>query len=107
MPSMRSRADVPLPGHAGGFKEMKPLLEKQLREWCKDRPSIILETALKYPPGTRFDIHGTVMHVVSYQEDGGLSVSATDPGEDYEKAVAERTPVCACCIKNIASLQIT
>jgi hypothetical protein len=62
--------------------------------------------ARKYPPGTKFFIHGKIMHVVGYNENGGLSVSATNPFHNYEKAIAELQPICEHCIKDLDALKI-
>ena len=77
-----------------------------LEQWLVGRPDVVCKMARRYPPGTAFRIHGTVVWVVSYNEDGGVSVSETDPGVDYETAVATRQPVCGCCVKNLDALRI-
>lgn len=70
-----------------------------LEEWLKDRPQVVKDMARKFPPGSFITDHnGVKLWVVAYNEDGGLSVSETNPGEDYKKAVATRKQVCACCI---------
>lgn len=69
-----------------------------LGKWLEGRPQIIQELARKFPPGTTLKSHGETMFVVAYNEDGSLSVSDTNPGVDYEKAVATRKPLCACCL---------
>jgi hypothetical protein len=75
-------------------------------KWLSTRPAVVQEMANKYPIGTRFNIHGLVMHVIAYGEDGGLSVTETDPEEDYEKAVAGRVPICPCCVSSLDHLKI-
>ena len=75
-------------------------------EWLATRPEVVRQMARRYPPGTKFRIHDEVMHVMSYEESGGLSVTATDPAEDYEKAVAERQPLCKCCVGNLDALRV-
>ena len=76
------------------------------REWLAERPKLVRKMAKKYPPGTKFNIHGQHMHVMSYEEDGGISVTAIDPFEDYENAVKERKPVCSCCVGKLDELVI-
>lgn len=46
------------------------------------------------------------MYVVSIYEDGGLGVTLTNPFEDYDKAVAERTFLCDCCVGKLDALRI-
>ena len=74
-------------------------------EWLAQLPAAVRDMARQYPPGTKFLIHSKVMHVISYDEIGGLSVTATDPASDYEKAVAERQPVCKCCVGKLDELR--
>ncbi len=70
-----------------------------LEEWLKGRPPVVQELARKFPPGSFITDHnGVKLWVVAYNEDGSLAVSETNPGENYQKAVATRKPVCACCI---------
>jgi len=82
-------------------------LKKNLEQWLATRPETVQRTARRYPPGTRFNMHGRVMHVISYEEDGGLSVTPLDPSEDYKGAVAQRQPVCPCCVAQLDAIKIT
>ena len=51
-------------------------------------------------------MHGKILHVVSYGEDGSIGVSETDPFENYKKAVSERQPVCSCCLPHLDAVRI-
>lgn len=78
-------------------KRQRQLFEK----WLKGRPQSVQQSARKYPPGTRFLIHGKIMHVISYYESGAVSVTPHDPAIDHELAVATRQPVCSCCVRKL------
>ena len=72
----------------------------EFEKWLEGRPEIVKELALKFPPGTRIIGHDArVMHVVSYDESGGLGVSAVNPFEDYDGALASREMLCKCCLE--------
>lgn len=75
-------------------------------QWLATRPATVRQIAERYPPGTRFNVHGQLMHVVSYDESGGLNVTPIDPTEDYAAAVAQRQPVCKCCLRKLDALRI-
>jgi len=70
-------------------------------DWLKTRPKIIQELATKYPPGTKIQTPDGDVSVVSYFEDGSLSVSRIDPEEHYDAAVATRFRICADCIEKV------
>lgn len=76
--------------------------------WVLSKPAAVQVVARKYPLATRFNCHGKVMHVISYDEfaDGtvGLGVTPIDPGENYALAVAKKQTVCACCTGKLDSL---
>ncbi len=78
-------------------------------EWLKSRPPAVRALAEKYPPGTAFLIHGQPMYVFSYGEykDGttGIFVTPVWPGEDYEQAMEQRQPICACCLDKLEELK--
>jgi len=72
-----------------------------LEAWLATRPPAVKQLARKYPPGTRFVIHGEIQYVVAYNEDGSLSVSSINPSADYKGAVATRKALCACCLDRL------
>lgn len=75
-----------------------------LEKWLEGRPEVVKKMARRYPPGTRFLLHGKIMHVIAYSESGGLSVTPVDPDKNWDKAVKKRRPVCACCVDKLAVL---
>lgn len=81
-------------------------------EWLADKPPAIQKMATLYPPGTKFRLHGKIVHVVSYQqydgdgETAGVGVSEIDPNVDYPGAVASAELVCECCIDHMAELKV-
>jgi len=70
-------------------------------DWLKTRPKIIQQLATKYPPGTKLQTPDGDVFIVSYFEDGSLSVSRIDPEEHYDAAVATRFRICTDCIEQI------
>lgn len=76
------------------------------KQWLSTRPESVRVLALKYPIGTKFNLHGKTLHVMSYNENGTLALTATSPFEDYEKAVAERQPVCSCCMDKLDEMKV-
>jgi hypothetical protein len=77
-------------------------MDPQLEQWLVGRPKIVQELARKFPPGTIIHDHnGTKLWVVAYNEDGGVSVSETNPAVDYQKAVATRHTLCPCCVAKL------
>jgi len=70
-----------------------------MEDWLKTRPKIIQELAKKYPPGIRLLSPDGEVFVLSYWENGSLSVSRIDPSEQYDAAVATRFNICANCIE--------
>lgn len=85
---------------------MSPYQQKAWEAWVETRPAAVQHTARKYPVGTKFNLHGKTAWVVSYEEDGGLSVSFVDPSQDYDAAVKSRQPICVCCATDLSSLVI-
>lgn len=77
-----------------------------LKAWLAGRPEIVKQTARRYPLGTAFDIHDQMMYVTSYYEDGGVSVSPFHLAEDYDKAMANRQPICGCCVGRLDELRV-
>jgi hypothetical protein len=75
------------------------------QKWLATLPKDVRQIARRYPLGTKFRIHGKLVYVISYEEGGGLSIAATNPADDYEKAVAERQPICECCAGNLDTLR--
>ena len=74
-----------------------------LESWLAGRPLIVQMMARKFPPGSHVHDHdGTKLWVVSYNEDGSLGVSETNPAEDYGKAVGTRKTLCACCTAKLS-----
>lgn len=80
--------------------------KQALDEWLEGRPQAVKDSAYKYPPGTKFLLHDRIMHVISYDEEGGISVTPVDPGHDYEWALAERVKICSCCLHNLEQLKV-
>lgn len=76
----------------------------QWRQWLLTRPPIIQELARKYPPHLRFNLHGRIMHVMGYNEDGGLILTPINPEVNYEEAIAKREPLCPCCLEKLDQL---
>lgn len=74
--------------------------------WLMGRPQAVQDMARRFPPGTKLLIHGQEMHVISYLEDGALTVSAVDPSVDYQLAVGTRQHVCNCCVGKLDELVI-
>lgn len=85
-------------------KEILPV--NALEAWLEGRPQVVKDMARKYPPGARFKIHGKVVWVIAYNEDGGLCVTETDPRENYDCAVFTREPLCACCSGQLDALRL-
>lgn len=87
-----------------------PDVELRWREWLASRPPEIRALAEKYPPGTRFNIHGVTMYLVSYGEYGegktGLGISPIDPRVHYEAAQGLKQNICPCCVPKLDSLRI-
>ncbi len=79
-------------------------LQKRWQAWLSGRPEVVRRLAEKYPPGTAFELHGRFLYVVAYTEDGGLEVSPVNPFEEYEQAVRQREPICACCLGKLEEL---
>lgn len=77
-----------------------------MMQWLASLPEAARRTAEMYPPGTKFLMHGAVNHVISYEDDGRLSVSMIDPAVNYEKSVATRQTVCNCCMEKLGELRI-
>jgi len=66
---------------------------KALQAWLATRPPAIRALVEEFPPGTGIEINGVHHWVVAYDEDV-LHVSLVNPFNDYDKAVAERMPIC-------------
>lgn len=79
---------------------------RQWEAWVETRPPAVRAVARKFPIGTRFLMHGKVVHVISYEENGGISVSETDPCKDYKTAVDSRQPVCPCCVEKLEEMKL-
>lgn len=84
----------------------KRIHEETFNLWVASRPRAVRELIMRFPPGTKFTLHGKIVHVMSYDEHGGVGVSEIDPFEDHEAAVAARKPVCACCINHLNELRV-
>ena len=50
--------------------------------------------------------HEQIMYIISYGDDGSVRITATDPNENYHKAVDERVPLCKCCVQNLDTILI-
>ena len=79
--------------------------EQWFEKWLAPKPEVVKVMARKYPPGTKFLLHERECWVVSYNEDGGLSVSDTDPAQNYRRAIATRRPICSCCVTKLNELR--
>lgn len=75
-----------------------------LDRWLEDKSEAVKNAASKFPPGTCFQSHGERFWVISYFDDGTLAVTKINPGEDYEKAVATRVPICGCCLEKLRQI---
>lgn len=75
-------------------------------EWVNNLPEECRAMAIKYPLGTVFNLHGKVMSVIGYDSHSGVSVTPGDICQDYEQAVTQRQPVCACCADKLDELRI-
>lgn len=75
-------------------------------QWLAGRPEKVREMGCRYPPGTKFKIHGKIVWLVSYCEDGTVMVSETNPSEAYETAIATRQPICGCCTGKLDEVRI-
>lgn len=78
--------------------------------WLDTKPPGVRALAEQYPPGSRFKCHGKIMYAISYDElaEGttSLGLTPTDPAVNYALAVAQKQPVCACCLPKLAALLI-
>lgn len=81
-------------------------MKEAWEKWVSTRPPAVQAVATKYPLGTRFEIHGKIMEVISYSEDGTISVTEYDPRINYRKAVANRQPVCKCCVGKLDEIML-
>ena len=72
-----------------------------MEDWLKTRPKVIQDLATKYPPGTKLSTEQGYVFVVSYYEDGSLSVSRIDPRKYYDAAVETRYKICSHCVEQI------
>ena len=76
-----------------------------LRDWIEARPPNVRAVARRYPPGSTLDVDGRTAYVLSYEEykDGsvGLGVSYLDPRFDYNRAMALKFHICACCLTRV------
>ena len=89
-------------------KELE-VLEGMMKLWLETKPEAVKEAFRKYPPGTKFMLHGVIMHVIAYDEyDDGVSPGITDvdPTVDYELAYKRKQSVCPCCEKKLDELII-
>lgn len=77
--------------------------DRQLKEWLKDRPFVVRRLANRYPPGSMIGDK----YVVSYNENGTVGVSSTNPAEDYEQAVDTREYVCPTCVDSLMTTEPT
>ncbi len=82
------------------------LNQAELRKWLASRPPVVRALAERYPPNTPYNIHGVTMYVISYTEGGAVLVTPVDPAEDYEQAIAQRQPVCRCCLPELDAHRI-
>lgn len=95
-----------MPNVLSNFSWNEWLANFSWNECLATRAAVVRRIAKRFPPGTRLQIHDRSMYVISYFEDGGLCVTATDPAVDYERAVTEREPVCKCCKDKLESLRV-
>ena len=76
-----------------------------LEKWLEGRPEPIKVLARCYPPGTRFLLHGEILHVIGYgytfDEKACLELSPHNPSINYRKAINTRRLVCPCCMENL------
>lgn len=79
------------------------LITAALEAWLEGRPETVKTLARKFPPGTIIESHGERLHVVSYDEDGGIGVSLINPSEDYSGALESRKQICKCCIQTLTA----
>ena len=63
--------------------------------WLATRPECVRRLAAEFPPGTRLECRGRVLHVVGWTEQGSLVVCEPDPAEDWDAAMAAKEYVCA------------
>jgi len=67
-----------------------------MEAWLASRPECVQKLAAEFPHGTQVtDASGTVFYLLGYTEDDRLIVSPISPFDDYDRAMEERTYVCA------------
>jgi hypothetical protein len=82
-------------------------ISAEFEKWLEGRPPHVIASARRYPPGTCLEKHGKIWWVVGYHDDDGrVLVTPINPAVDYERAVAERAPICPCCMDKLDSLLI-
>ena len=73
-------------------------MRRTWEEWAAGEGPAVLARSRQYPPTTLVSIDGVEYYVLGYPEDDsgsiGLWVTKTNPGIDYERAVAARILIC-------------
>lgn len=71
-------------------------------DWLASRPQCVQDAAKKWPPATQVligdQIHWTIGYAEHKDDTVGLLVSATNPNDDYETAVANAFEICPDCM---------
>lgn len=64
--------------------------QKQWQEWIESRPPSVQQLAAKFPPESKFVIHGVRYYLLGYTEDEVLIVTKVNPALEYESAMESK-----------------
>lgn len=77
---------------------LDPDARREVEEWYESRPPAIQALCRRFPPRSIVRINDHAAYVLTYMETEGegpgLMCSFTDPGQDYDLAMATRFFVC-------------